>query len=196
MLSLIIHGFFFLLLFILVLFAFNIFHPILFLGCPCNCDPILVLATFSSVSYSLVPMVYESSPCPAANVTVFVGFNPGVSLIHVSYSRIHCPPSTSSASTITKSSSTRVVCPELSRLSLLQPKQVGCFQCCFLPFEIFFFDVLIVESVARDESMEMTQNCHSQWWNKLTEKSKQNIFPRLLAMVYGEELWGAPVKSM
>ena len=142
-------------------------------------------------------MVTESSPYPEAKVTVFVGFNPALFLIHVSYSRIHCLPSTSSINLIIKKfSSAREVCPELSRLSLLQPKQVGCFQCCFLPFEIFFFDVLIVESVARDESMEMTQNCHSQWWNKLTEKSKQNIFPRLLAMVYGEELWGAPVKSM
>jgi hypothetical protein len=42
----------------------------------------------------------------------------------------------------------------------------------------------------------MEQNCLVQWWQKRSEKEKKNLFPRLLAMVRGEEPFKADAKPM
>ena len=50
--------------------------------------------------------------------------------------------------------------------------------------------------VAQEEINEMTQNCHTQWWHKLSNTQQQELFPRLLSIVRGEEFWGIYVKPL
>ena len=121
-----------------------------------------------------LPMVTESSPYPEAKVTVFVGFNPALFLIHVSYSRIHCLPSTSSINLIIKKfSSAREVCPELSRLSLLPPNQVS-FNCLQFPsFEILLF-IVVADSENRNPhgwSWSAVSCGGNDWWRRISKIS-------------------------
>jgi len=46
------------------------------------------------------------------------------------------------------------------------------------------------------EKFAMVQNCLTLWWNKFSEKEKQESFPGLLAMVRGEEQFNALAKPM
>ena len=50
--------------------------------------------------------------------------------------------------------------------------------------------------VAREVFNFMVQNCHTQWWSKLPNDEQQQLFPRLLSIVRGEEPWAAHTKPM
>ena len=53
-----------------------------------------------------------------------------------------------------------------------------------------------MDIVAREVFNFMVQNCHTQWWSKLPNDEQQELFPRLLSIVRGEEPWAAHAKPM
>jgi hypothetical protein len=53
-----------------------------------------------------------------------------------------------------------------------------------------------VEGVAVTMRAQMSQDCHTSWWSKLEESQRKILYPRLLAMVRGEEAFDADSKVM